>query len=160
MIRDILTAVAAMLANPTPITAPVVPPGTHQFGNVVYTLPPGWTLGADYDGQQIILSDLPDDLCEYCYIYISAGFPATGSLTDFLLGKQGTFVDEEDRDGIEIMAQPDPLFASGRDAAMMGIMVDSDFQMLIAYDLGDGYELLAFGGYADDEESWPRGWRC
>jgi hypothetical protein len=157
MIRDILTAIAALLANPTPITAPVVPPGTHQFGNVIYTLPADWRLGNDADGVQIILSDLPDDVCEYCYIYISAGFPAEGSLTDFLRSKQGVFVDEEDRPGIEVMAEPDLLQASGHDAAMMAIKADSDFQMLLAIDLGDRYELLAFEGYGYDQEELTEG---
>ena len=157
MFRDILTAVAVLLASPatTPAIAPL--PGQYQFSNIVYTLPPGWYLGSSADGIQIALSDLPDDLCEFCYIHVSAGFPATASLTDFLTTHQGDFLDEEDRSDIEVMAAPELLTASGRDAAMMAIRAGSEFQVLIAYDLGARFELLAFEGYAYDADELAEG---
>lgn len=52
----------------------------RQFGNTVYTLPPGWTTGRDDNGALVILSELPDDLCEYCYLHLSASKPGRGDV--------------------------------------------------------------------------------
>lgn len=163
LIRTILLTVGAMASQSAPLmsTDPAVAPfaiiapqpGRHQFGNTVYTLPPGWELGRDDDGVQVIYSELPDDLCDYCYVYVSAGFPAEGNLTDFLLRHQGDFADdEEERASIKVMSQPELMTASGKPAAMMAITLDSGLQILVAYDLGTRHELLAFQGYAYDED--------
>lgn len=157
MIRSILTAIAGLLAQPATVLAPLTP-GQHQFGNVVFTLPEGWNLGRDTGGIQVITSDLPDDLCGYCYIYVSAGFPAGGSLTDFLIAHQSQFADDADAAAsVELMSPPDLLAFSGHPAAMMGITIGSDFQVLVAYDLGDRYELLAFEGYGYDQDALNEG---
>ena len=157
MIRAILLTFAAMIQR-QPDLAPIVAlPGQYQFGNVVYSLPDGWTPGRNSDGVQVIYSDLPDDLCEYCYVYISAGYPAEGTLADFITLHQADFADEDDRDSIRVISAPAPLIASGKTAQMMGITLDQDFQVLVAYDLGDRYELVAFEGYANENADLTEG---
>ena len=157
MFRAILLTFAAMIHRQAELAPPAPQPGQHQFGNIVYRLPDGWTLGIDADGVQIIYSDLPEDLCDYCYVYISAGFPAQGSLVDFLTAHQGDFADDDEQAGISVMSPPAALTVSGQNGLMMGISVGSDFQLLVAYDLGSRYELAAFEGYGDDEAQLNEG---
>ena len=76
MIRAILLTFAALTNRQTDLALIPAPPGQHQFGNVVYTLPDSWIAGRNSDGGQVICCDLPQDLFDYCYSYISAGFPA------------------------------------------------------------------------------------
>jgi hypothetical protein len=157
MFRAILLTFAAMIHRQAEVATLVPQPGQFQFGNVIYVLPQGWTMGRNDDGVQVILSDLPEDLCAYCYVYVSAGFPSGGTLADFLSQHQADFTDAEDRAGIAIMAPPAPLTASGQQAMMMGIKIGSDFQILVAYDLGQRFELLAFEGYAYDQAELTEG---
>ena len=157
MFRAILLTFAAMIQRQANLGPPVPQIGQYQFGNVVFTLPEGWELGVNSDGMQVIYSDLPGDLCDYCYVYISAGFPAQGNLADFLTAHQGDFADDDDRAGIAVISPPAALMASGQDAMMMGITVGSGFQLLVAYDLGNRYELAAFEGYGDEEAQLNEG---
>jgi hypothetical protein len=38
----------------------------RQFGNIIYTPLSGWYAGSDEGGKLNLLSDLPNDLCEFC----------------------------------------------------------------------------------------------
>ncbi len=102
-------------------------------------------------GARVLLHDAPDDRCEFCYVYIGLGSPKSGRLTDFLAYRATAFVDPEDRAGVEIMQAPQAVILGRRNAALMGIKSGSDFQILVAVELPDRYEIVVFEGSGYDE---------
>jgi hypothetical protein len=124
---------------------------TLQHGNIIYTLPEGWSRGRLEAGIQTITSDLPDDECEYCYIYFGSGGPKSGSLADYTKTAAPAFVDEDDRDQIQILQEPELTALGNMTVALMGMLVDGDPYFVVGYDLQDRYEIVAFHGYGGYE---------
>ena len=124
----------------------------RQFGNTVYTPLPGWTEGRNDKGELVILSDLPDDLCEYCYIHLTASTPGRGDVAMYLSREKLRFVDEDDKESATAVGTPTVLSLAGHKAAMQGIKVGGNIQIVIAVTLGDRFELFGFQGSADDND--------
>lgn len=124
---------------------------TRQFGNVVYDVPEGWNPGANSDGKQILISDLPDDRCDYCYIYIGSPVQETGAIDDFLKNHRYRFIDEEDRADARPMGDPVYFDLRGKEAGMLATLADGKLHMFAAVALTDRFETFGFEGSADDE---------
>jgi hypothetical protein len=128
---------------------------TRQHGNLIYIIPPGWEIGAVWDGgTQILRSELPEDECEYCRIYVSPGTKTGGKVVDWVTTQSRRFVEEDESDPPEVT----PMTASGvtnikgRPGAMLGQTVDGDIQVLVAIQLFGRMELVAFEGPASDPD--------
>ena len=123
----------------------------RQFGNTVYSLPPGWTTGRDDDGVLVILSELPNDRCEFCYLYLSASKPGSGDVVAYLNREKLRFVDEEDKAGATAVDDPSEITVAGHPAAMMALNIGTNIQVVVAVSLGDRFELLGFQGSGTDD---------
>jgi hypothetical protein len=143
---QILLALALLALAPNPASAE-----QRQFGNIIYSPLPGWYAGSDEVGQLNFLSDLPDDLCEFCYIYLTNSRLGRGNLKTFLKREHLRFVDEDDQDDVTVMGEPGVISIAGQDALMLGQKVGTDIQILVAVALDDRFELLGFQGGAYDE---------
>ena len=146
--RTSQSILACLLLVPTIATAE-----QRQFGNSVYSPPPGWISGNDSDGKLVFLSDLPNDLCEFCYINLSASQPGRGSLEMYLNREKLRFVDPDDRESTKVVGDQTLVSLAGHQAAMQGLKVDGNIQVVIALSLGDRFELFGFQGDARDEET-------
>lgn len=125
---------------------------TRQHGNIVFDIPAGWRLGGTRgDGTLILRSDLPNDECEYCLIYISPGMRASGRADTWVSGQTRRFIDADDTPKITTMVQPRVENLNGRPAAMLGQKVDSDLQILFAIQLFGRMELIGYEASAYDE---------
>ncbi len=127
----------------------------RQQGNVIIDLPEGWTVGTTTEnGTLVVYSDLPDDECEFCYIYIASGDSRAEEPDRWITANNTRFVDQDDIDPpvVEPMSQPDLFNFSGRPGAMLGQKVDGNLQMLFAVQLPGRMELIGFQMPADDEE--------
>jgi hypothetical protein len=127
---------------------------TLQHGNIVYTLPENWRTGRVEDGIQTLSYDPPDDVCEYCYIYLGKGQAKSGSLIDFVHENALAFVDEDERDGAEVMQEPELSQLGTMTVAMMGLQADDDLFLVFGYELTDRFEIVAFeayGGYEGED---------
>ena len=124
---------------------------TRQFGNLIYIPPEDWRIGKPKDGILMLFSELPDDLCEYCRIYLGAGRIGGGKITTFLRSQRETFVDEGDRNKIEIVAPPQEVTLGKRPAAIMGLKTRRNIYVVFAVDLEDRFELFGFRGYGRDQ---------
>lgn len=146
--RPLLAAVLVLFALPLAAE-------TRQHGNLVFDIPPGWQSGARWqDGTLILWSDLPDDECEFCRVYLSPGARSGGKVVDWVASQSRRFVEEDETDPPEItqMTASDVMNIKGRPGAMLGQTVDGDVQMLIAVQLFGRMELVGFEGPADDPE--------
>jgi hypothetical protein len=123
----------------------------RQFGNIIYTPLSGWYAGGDEGGKLNLLSDLPNDLCEFCYIYLTNSRLGRGNLKTFLKREHLRFVDEDDQGSVTVMGEPSVITIAGHDAVMQGQKVGTDVQILVAVALDDRFELLGFQGGAYDE---------
>lgn len=150
--KRLLGLVALVLA----LTGPAVAE-TRQFGNIIYSPPPDWRVSNPKDGILTLFSELPNDLCEYCRIYLGAGRIGGGKITTFLKSQRKTFVDEDDHGEIQIVAPPQEVTLGNRPAAIMGLKTRRNFLILFAVALDDRFELLAFRGYGRDEEDLKEG---
>jgi hypothetical protein len=152
--RLVLALIASLVA---PLATPLAAE-TRQHGNVVFDIPTGWTTGATRDdGSLILWSDLPDDECEYCRIYIAPGVRATGRADTWVAGQTRRFIDEDDDPDVTVMVQPEIANLKGRPAAMLGQKVDSDLQILFAIQLFGRMELIGFEASAYDEADLAEG---
>jgi hypothetical protein len=128
---------------------------TRQHGNLIFDIPAGWEVGARWDnGTQILWSDLPDDLCEFCTIYIASGETTGGQIVPWLTSQARRFVEEDavDPPEIEALSTSEVFNIAGRPGAMIGQKVDSRMQILIAVQLFGRMELLGFSAPAYDED--------
>ena len=141
-----LLALAALPARAEP----------RQFGNVVYDLPADWSVGAEEGGTLTLLIDADDEVCPYCTVSFATGRAPTGDLASWVRGQSMTFVDEDDRGSVEVLSQPEMTAMGAMQVAMMGQRVDGDVQVLMAFDAGGPRELVAFEGWAYDEEEVAR----
>lgn len=147
----LILALIASLA--TPIAAE-----TRQHGNVIFDVPAGWQVGATRDdGSLILWSDLPDDECEYCRIYITPGMSASGRADSWVSGQTRRFIDADDAPEVVVLVQPEITNLKGRPAAMLGQKVDSDMQILFAVQLFGRMELIGFEASAYDEADLAEG---
>lgn len=142
---------AALVALPTLAAAE-----PRQHGNVILDLPDDWSAGANEDGNQTFLYDGPEERCTYCYIYVGTGGPAEGAIDRWLAGQRLRFVDEDDRDAVEVLSEPEVIGTEPRQLAMTGQKVDGDIQILFAIQAGDRYEVFAFEAWGYDEEEVTR----
>lgn len=124
----------------------------RQFGNIIYNAPEGWRIGGVYDGTQRIFSDLPDDRCEFCRIYIGTGTPGQASVIDFLNENKERFVDEDDRDDIEPMQRPNLVLERPMEVGMFALLADGRMHINLAIGLPDRIEYMGFSGRARDPE--------
>ncbi len=139
----ILMALAALIVCFGAAAARTEP---RQFGNVIYDLPPGWTAGATENGVLNILSDLPGDRCEFCRIYLGPSRKGAGSPVAFLPSQTGVFVADDEKSDVRVVSGPEAMTLGGHKAAMAGISVGGDVQIIIAVRLGDRFQLLGFYG--------------
>ena len=123
----------------------------RQFGGVIYPVPPDWgePRGGDHAS---IWSDLPDDRCEYCRILIGADAPASGPIARWLDRNRTAFLDEDDREGFEVVEPASATTVGRRDAALLMQSDGSDMQFLVAVEAGDRFHLFGFQGDAGDPE--------
>lgn len=128
----------------------------RQHGNVVYDLPPDWSQGALERGVQTLIFDGPDEACEFCYLHIGPGAPATGDLAAWLDGESRRFVDKDERESVEVIQAAEVTSTDPRALALMAQNVDNGIQVIFALEVGGRYEALAFEGWAYDEEEVAR----
>jgi hypothetical protein len=124
----------------------------RQHGNLIYDLPENWYAGRNEAGIRTLVYDGDDAICEFCYIYLSAGAKKSGDLASFVEEKAPLFVDEDDRDDITVMQPPSISDAGPIKLALYGLKVDSNILIFMGFELPDRFELVAFDGYAYDEE--------
>lgn len=124
----------------------------RQYGGVIYDLPSGWIKGRERDTHLTILSDLPNDRCEFCYIHLAPPVPFTGSLTDWLTANQGRFVDEDDREDILVIQPPEPTTINDAPAAFLAVYTGVEVFLLLAIQIGDTAALVGFEGNARDSD--------
>lgn len=138
---------AALVLFATPAAAE-----RRQHGNLVYDVPPGWSLGAVRDGAQTLISDLPDDRCEFCYIHLTEGKASRGRLPLFLKSQRLRFVDEDDHDAVTLLDEPQVIEAEGRQIGLLGVKAGGEIQIHYAAKIEGRLELMVFTGPADDAE--------
>ncbi|MGL4238108.1 hypothetical protein [Tabrizicola sp.] len=124
----------------------------RQHGNLIYDLPDNWYLGHNSAGIRTLVYDGDDEICQFCYIYLSAGVQKSGDLAAFVEEKAPLFVDEEDRDDITVLQPPSVSTIGPMSIALYGLKVDSNIVIYMGFELPDRFELVAFDGYAYDEE--------
>jgi hypothetical protein len=62
------------------------------------------------------------------------------------------FLDEDDRDDVQIIQPPSSVTENGRTAALMGLKADGDMLVVFGYELKDRFEIVAFAGPASEED--------
>ncbi len=127
---------------------------TRQHGNVIFDVPAGWNTGAVLeDGTLVLWSDLPNDECEFCRIYIGASTKTAGRADAWVATQSERFIDPDDDEApkIEQIAAPELFSLKGLPAARMGQLVDGDMQSLFAVQLFGRMELIGFEAPASDE---------
>ena len=142
-------ALAVLLLLSQPLAAE-----TRQHGNIIFDVPSGWNLGAvREDGTLILWSDLPDNECEFCTIYIATSTQTGGRADSWVATQSARFLDPDDGETPEIrkVAAPELFPLNGRPAARMGQTVDGDLQSLFAVQLMGRMELIGFEAPASDE---------
>lgn len=131
---------------------------TRQHGNVIFDIPAGWRLGGTRDdGSLILRSELPNDECEYCVIYVTPGERTGGRADTWVAGQTRRFIDQDDTPEITTLVKPQITNLGGRPAAMLGQKVDSDLQVLFAIQLFGRMELIGFEASAYDEADVAEG---
>ena len=140
------TALAAALMAVAPASAEL-----RQYGNVIFPTVPGWS-NPGGDGYVSMASDLPDERCEYCKIMVGPGAAARGSLTSWLNSNRFAFVDEDEREGFEILQPAGTSNLGTREAAMMAINDGSEMQFLVAIRAGPEFALTGFRAYNGSSE--------
>ncbi len=124
----------------------------RQHGNLIYDLPENWYAGKNEAGIRTLVYDGDDEACEFCYIYLSAGVEKSGDLAAFMEAKAPLFIDEDDRGDITVLQPPAVSSAGPVKIAIYGLKADSSMLIVMGYELPDRFELVAFDGYAYDEE--------
>ena len=115
----------------------------RQFGNVIFPTIPGWS-DPGGDGHVAMISDLPDDRCEFCRIMIGPGEKAQGRLTSWLTRNRFAFIDEDDREGFDVLQPAEASTLGTREAAMMAMSDGSETQFLVAIRAGADFALTGF----------------
>lgn len=125
----------------------------RQHGNVIFDLPAGWFAGAVRDdGTLTLLTDFDDDEgCRFCYAYVATGTSGEMPIDRYLQSQATFLLDEDDEETPKILTGPEVLTSGGRPAGIMGQTVGDTLQVLLAVQLSDRLELIAFAGEADDE---------
>ena len=123
----------------------------RQFGNVIFPTVPGWS-DPGGDGHVSMVSNLPDDRCEFCRIMVGPGETARGSLTSWLTRNRYAFIDEDDREGFDILQPAEASTLGAREAATMAMSDGSEMLFLIAIRAGPEFALTGFRSYSRDPE--------
>ena len=92
---------------------------------------PGWS-DPGGDGHVAMRSELPDGRCEFCRIMVGPGETARGSLTSWLTRNRYAFIDEDDREGFDILQPAEASTLGAREAATMAMSDGSEMLFLIA----------------------------
>ena len=132
----------------------IAPPASaelRQFGNVIFPAVPGWS-DPGGDGYVSMVSELPDDRCEFCRIMVGPGAAARGSLTGWLNSNRLAFVDEDERAAFEVLQPAETSNLGTREAAMMAISDGSEMQFLVAIRAGSEFALTGFRAYHGSSE--------
>jgi hypothetical protein len=135
---------------------------TRQHGNLIFTLPPGWFTGSrQEDGTLTLLSDLANDECDFCYIYISSGAAGAARPDTWVAANAARFVEQDDIDPpvVEGLGPVELFNLKGRPGALLGQKVDGRLQLLFAVQLFGRMELIGFEMPADDETELAEGLR-
>lgn len=122
----------------------------RQYGNIIYDAPRNWDAFEPRFGAATLNFNAPGGICEYCYVYFALGSAKKGKLTDFLAAQAARFVDPDDSAGLKILQAPRNAPLGTHPAAMMGVSVNGEMHILIAIELKDSFELVAFKGPAFD----------
>ncbi|MFZ1467707.1 MAG: hypothetical protein WAT09_01890 [Paracoccaceae bacterium] len=143
-----ILACLALLALPNVVTAE-----THQHGNLIFDIPVGWTAGAVHDdGSLTLYSDLPNDECAYCYIYIATGDAGTVPMDIYLNAQTLRFVEPDGDKAPQVQPMASEMVnISGRPGGLQGQTVDGHLQILVAVQLSGRMELIGFETSASDE---------
>ena len=125
---------------------------SRQWGDILFDAPPNWNEGRNDGGTLTLLSDLPGEVCRFCYIYLGVSEPYRGDFTAYARGQVARFVDPEDRDGVEPLGEPSRTMLDGHPVVGVIAREGSDMHVVFAVDLGDRAAFIGFEGYARDEE--------
>ncbi len=127
---------------------------TRQFGNLVYEVPPGWSVGAAEDGVQYLNSDLPGDRCRFCTIFLGPAAPGRGDPLRVLAAQKHRFIDAEDAARFDELIPPRAIaLGDGKAAAVTGLHGGDWIHVVMAVQLSDRVQLFGFRGEADDPET-------
>lgn len=128
--------------------------GTHQFANIVYDLPEGWTTsGRDLDRLELRYDG---ENCGSCRILIDIGAKADGPLSAWLANKA------RPEEGVTVIGEPEQRKESIGEFPVIALVrqVDHDgtdrLQAFTAIALPARRELLMFEGDAVDQDSFDR----
>jgi hypothetical protein len=127
---------------------------TRQHGNLIFTLPPDWSVGRLENGIQTLLYEPEDEVCEYCYAYLGPGSAKSGNLATYVSQNALSFLDEDDREDASVMQAPQMSQMGSYPVAMMALENGSNMLVVIGFDLSTRYELVGFEvdtGYDYDE---------
>ena len=141
-------ALACLLAAPAAAE-------TRQHGNLIFDPPQGWAVGAVLeDGTLVLKSDLPNDECRYCRIYLSTGDEGALALDRYLAAQTLRFADPDPDDTeppqVEALAS-EMIDLNGHPAGLQGQKLNGDLQVLVALELTARMELIGFETGASDE---------
>lgn len=125
----------------------------RQFGNLVYDVPPGWSVGAAEDGVQYLLSDLPDGRCRFCRILLGPALPGRADPKGALpQGKVRLLGPEAEARAEELLPPRHVQLGDGRGAAIVALKEGGWLHIVLTVPLSDRIQLLAFKGRADDAD--------
>ena len=127
---------------------------TLQHGNIIYTLPQNWSAGRVEAGLQTLTYDPPDDICQYCYVYLGAGGPKSGTLIDYVTRMAPLFIDEDDRDTMKVLQAPQMASMGAMNVALMGVLAGGNPYFIFGFEGTNRFDIVAFkgdGGYEGDQ---------
>ena len=123
----------------------------RQHGNVVYTLPQGWSTGrSEANGTLSLWARLADDACDQCRIYIGAPQVKTGAPDKLLARNLRIFLDPDE-------PAPEPLGDASlsqegaHKVAMQALKSGDDMQILLAVEIADRTQFFGFEADSRDE---------
>lgn len=125
---------------------------TRQYDAILYEPPLNWTIGRDRDGIQVLLADFPDDVCEFCRMYLAQSIPLAGSLQNTVGDNLGIFVDPEDRDDLRPMSEVRITEFGAHDAAMGTALVGRHMHIIVGFGVGDQVAIVGFRAPARSPE--------
>ena len=120
----------------------------RQFDAYLYEQPDGWVKRTIRDNVQSFHSDLPGDLCEFCYLHLGGTVPLTGDLAAAHADAAARFVPAGDLDRVTPLQPPRTLPFPGHDATLAAIRTHRGVFVTIAVDLGAEMALMGFEGRA------------
>lgn len=120
----------------------------RQFDAYIYEQPDGWVKRTIRDNVQSFHSDLPGELCEFCYLHLGGTVPLTGDLAAAHAEAAARFVPEKDLDRVTPLQPPRTMPLPGHDASLAAVRTHRGVFVTIAVDLGAEMALMGFEGRA------------